>query len=210
MGRFLYMLTIIQSGQMETMRVSNIQARENRERVIDVAAAQFREHGIEGISIANLMKAAGMTHGGFYNQFKSKDDLVVQAITRAIEGTMTDIGEHVAGSEDPLAALIRFYVSAEHRDNPAGGCSLASLAVDAARSDDPVLRKTIGDQVIRYLALLTELSAQKGGASPRHDAITTLAEMLGAVILARAVADNALSDEIIQAVTMDFSPNEPD
>ena len=151
-----------------------------------------------------------MTHGGFYKQFKSKDDLVVQAVTRAIEGTMADIGGQIAGSEDQLAALIRFYVSAEHRDNPAKGCSLASLAVDATRSDDPVFRKTIGDLVVRYLAQLTDLSQQQGRASPRQDAITTLAEMLGAVILARAVPDNALSDEILQAVTKDFSPSQPE
>lgn len=210
LSRFIYMSNVIKYDQVKTMRVSNSKAQENRERVIKTAAAQFRDHGIEGISIADLMKAAGMTHGGFYKQFKSKDDLVVQAVTRAIEGTMADIEEQIAAVEDPLAGLIQFYVSPEHRDNPDKGCSLASLAIDATRSNDPALRKTIGDLVVRYLALLTDLSQQQGCASPRRNAITTLAEMLGAVILARAVPDSALSNEILQVAADGILPSQPD
>lgn len=188
------------------MRVSNEKAQENRERVIDVAAAQFRQHGLEGIGIADLMKAAGMTHGGFYKQFKSKDDLVVQAVTRAIEGTSAEIQAQVTGVEDPLAALIRFYVSPQHRDDPARGCSLASLATDAARSADPALQALIGDLVARYLALLTNLSP---GEAPRRAAIATLAEMVGAVILSRAVPDRALSDELLQVTAEDLLDRHP-
>lgn len=176
------------------MRVSNEKAQENRERVIDVAAAQFRTHGIDGIGISDLMKLAGMTHGGFYRQFASKDDLVVQAVTRAIDATTDDIKTQLAGTEDPLAALVAFYVSPEHRDNPARGCSLASLATDAARSSDPAFQALIGDLVARYLALLSDLSAGKG---QRSDAIAILTGMVGAIILARAVPDAALSAELL-------------
>lgn len=202
-----YMSAVIHFGKAATMRVSNAQARENRERVIDVAAAQFRERGIEGIGIADLMKSAGLTHGGFYKQFRSKDDLVVQAVTRAIDGTTADIGAQIGAADDPLAALIAFYVSTDHRDNPARGCSLASLAVDATRSDDPAFRALIGDLVARYLALLTDLAKGQDAASARQTAIGTLSQMLGAVILARAVPDKALSDEILQVIARDLSPD---
>lgn len=185
------------------MRVSNEKAQENRERVIDVAAARFREHGIDGIGIADLMKSVGMTHGGFYKQFQSKDDLVLQAVARAIEGTSAAIMAQLKEADDPLAALIRFYVSPEHRDNPGSGCSLASFATDSARSNDPDLQALIGGLVVHYLALLTDLSTGQGDAM-RRSAIATLAEMVGAIILARAVPDRALSDELLEVATADL------
>lgn len=185
------------------MRGSNEKAQENRERVIDAAAARLRKSGLDGINIVDLMKSAGMTHGGFYKQFKSKDDLVLQGVKRAIEGSSAAIKLQLTEADDPLAALIRFYVSPEHRDNPASGCSLASLATDAARSNAPDLQALIGDLVARYLELLTDLSSGQDDTARNH-AIATLAEMVGAVILARAVPDRALSDELLQVAAVDL------
>ncbi|WP_205910787.1 TetR/AcrR family transcriptional regulator [Paroceanicella profunda] len=184
--------------------MSNRQAQENRNRVIDVAAARIRERGIDGTGIADLMKAAGLTHGGFYKQFRSKDDLVLQAVSRAIDSATAEIDARISGADDPLAALVRFYVSPEHRDAPARGCSLASLATDTARSDDPALRALMGDLVARYLSLLTSL-ADDASDDPRRQAISTLAGMIGALVLSRAVPDPALSDEILQVVAEDLS-----
>lgn len=189
--------------QVDLVRGSNEKAQENRERVIDAAAARLRKSGLDGINIVDLMKSAGMTHGGFYKQFKSKDDLVLQGVKRAIEGSSAAIKLQLTEADDPLAALIRFYVSPEHRDNPASGCSLASLATDAARSNAPDLQALIGDLVARYLELLTDLSSGQDDTARNH-AIATLAEMVGAVILARAVPDRALSDELLQVAAVDL------
>ncbi len=185
------------------MKITRQQVAQNRAHVIDTAAALFRERGIDGIGIADLMKAAGMTHGGFYRQFKSKDDLAVQAVAHAVKETSEEIAAHLDGADDPLAALVQFYISAEHRDAPASGCSLAALAIDAARSTDPALQALFGDLIGRYIALLTTL-VRGGGEAARKESIATLASMVGAMILSRAVPDRATSDEILQAVVGDL------
>ena len=121
--------------------MSREKAEENRQRVIDAAATLLRQKGIDGIGIADLMEAAGVTHGGFYRQFKSKDDLVAQAVQRAFEMTGADIAEQLKKAPgDPLGALVRYYLSDFHRDSIGAGCSLTALAIDAARREDPALR----------------------------------------------------------------------
>lgn len=101
------------------------------------------------------------------------------------------------GADDPLAALIRFYVSPQHRDDPAGGCAFASLATDAARSSGPAFRALIGDLVVRYVDLLTDLSS---GDDVRRTAIATVAQIVGAIVLSRAIPDRSQSDEVLEVV----------
>lgn len=189
------------------MKVSREQAAQNREHVLDVAARLFRERGFDGIGVAELMQSAGLTHGGFYGQFASKADLMAQACTRAIEGSLARWRRVIEKapaqkpdqtSEEPLGVILRGYLSTSHRDRPGEGCVLAALGTEAARQG-PELREAItaGTQ-----ALITALSALMPGrtkAAKRERALSTFATMVGAVILARAVADPALSKEILDA-----------
>ncbi len=186
------------------MKLTKEAVERNRERVIDTAATLFREKGIDGVGVADLMKAAGMTHGGFYRQFKSKDDLIVQAVERAFEQMSADITGKLADSEQPFATLVRHYVSDHHRDDPGHGCSLASLATDAARHDDPALRDALGGIVASYLNLLTKLLPGPGPEARRMAAISVLSEMIGAVVLSRVVPDPGRAAEIIATVSADL------
>lgn len=104
------------------MRVSRAQAEENRETVINVASRLFREHGFDGIGLKDLMKGAGLTQGGFYKQFASKDDLAAQASRRAMESATRRWSEAAADSSDPLEAVMAFYLSKDHRGEKAEGC----------------------------------------------------------------------------------------
>jgi TetR/AcrR family transcriptional repressor of nem operon len=186
------------------VKVSKETVEQNRERVVDTAARLFRERGIDGIGLVDLMKAAGLTHGGFYRQFKSKDDLVVQAVKRAYDDMSEDLARRIAASDDPLQTLVRHYVSDYHRDDPGHGCSLAALAADAARHDDPALREFFGSIVSNYIALLTALVPGRDPIAKRSAAIAALAEMIGSVVLSRVVPDPTLSGEIIDAVSNDL------
>src|SRR5882757_5280978 len=121
------------------MKVTREQAAENRERVVDVASRLFREKGFDGIGIADIMKSAGLTHGGFYGQFKSKDDLAAQACARAFAQWAEELDARVRTSGgDSLAALIRAYLSEAHRDARGTGCMTAALGAEAARQSQPL------------------------------------------------------------------------
>jgi len=187
------------------LKVSKEKAEENRQRVIDTAATLLRERGIDGIGIADLMDAAGLTHGGFYRQFKSKDDLVAQAVQRAFDMTRADIAEQLKMAPgNPFEALVRHYLSDFHRDSIGAGCGLTALAADAARHEDPALRSVFGAAVTSYINFLTALIPDGDAASNRRAAIAMLAEMVGAVILARVAPDRPAADEILKAVSADL------
>lgn len=191
-------------GRNVVVKVSKETVEQNRERVIATAARLFRERGIDGIGLVDLMKAAGLTPGGFYRQFKSKDDLIVQAVKRAYTDMSEDIAGRIAGSDDPLETLVRHYVSDYHRDDPGQGCGLAAMAADAARHDNPALRECFGSMVSNYIGLLTKLVSGQSAKAKRSAAISALAEMIGSVVLSRVVPDPALSGEIIESVSNDL------
>jgi TetR/AcrR family transcriptional regulator, transcriptional repressor for nem operon len=192
------------SEGMGLVKVSKETVEQNRERVIATAARLFRERGIDGIGLVDLMRAAGLTPGGFYRQFKSKDDLIVQAVKRAYKDMSEDIAGRLAASDDPLQTLVRHYVSDYHRDDPGQGCGLAAMAADAARHDDPALRASFGTIVGNYIGLLTKLVPGRDAKARRRAAISALAEMIGSVVLSRVVPDPALSGEIIDTVSNDL------
>ncbi|AWL98453.2 TetR/AcrR family transcriptional regulator [Bradyrhizobium ottawaense] len=199
--RFVAAIAIGRNG---IVKVSRETVEQNRERVIATAARLFRERGMDGIGLVDLMRAAGLTPGGFYRQFKSKDDLIVQAVKRAYKDMSEDIAGRIAASDDPLETLVRFYVSDNHRDNPGQGCGLAAMAADAARHDDPALRECFGSIVSNYIGLLTKVVPRGSAKTKRSAAITALAEMIGSVVLSRVVSDPALSGEIIDTVSNDL------
>jgi TetR/AcrR family transcriptional repressor of nem operon len=183
------------------MRVSKEQAAENRERILDVATRLFRERGFDGIGVADLMKEAGLTHGGFYGHFASKEDLMAKACQRAIERALIywqgKIDNRHKG--DPLTAIVKAYLSPAHFDDPGKGCLIAALGSDVARQSD-VVRHTVTEGTQAQIELLASLQPGDDDASKREAALALYASMIGAMVLARAVDDAGFAREILAAV----------
>lgn len=192
------------------MRVSRAEAAENRERIIEVAAKLFRERGFDGIGVAELMKAAGLTHGGFYGNFASKEDLIVQACTRALEGSVNTLQKAVdRGGKDVMSEIASAYLSPAHRDRPGEGCALAALGAEAARHDSP-LRGAFTQGVQSVVDMMTRLLPGKSKRAKRERALAIYASMVGAIVLARAVDDAELSNEVLRSVLASIIlPNSP-
>jgi TetR/AcrR family transcriptional regulator, transcriptional repressor for nem operon len=181
------------------MKVSREQAAHNRERVVEAAAQLFRERGFDGIGVADLMKEAGLTHGGFYGHFSSKEDLIAEASERALAGSLSlwsELADDASG--DPLSAVAGAYLNSRHRDDPGAGCVLAALGPDISRQG-PAVRRAVTDYVHSTVELLTKLIPGKSKATRRQKAISTYATLVGAMVMARAVDDRALSQEILDA-----------
>jgi TetR/AcrR family transcriptional regulator, transcriptional repressor for nem operon len=181
------------------MRVSREQAALNRDRIIDAAGALFRAKGFGGVGVADIMKAADLTHGGFYGHFASKDDLVAQASKRAMARAATNWERVVADAPDaPFAALLKNYLSERHRDDPGKGCVFAALAVDASRSGK-VVRSAFAEGLESLLDILADAIPDRSKAARRRKAVAAMAALVGALELARATEGTPLSDEILDA-----------
>jgi len=184
------------------MKVSRAQAEENRRTVVETAGRLFREHGVKGVGLAELMGAAGLTHGGFYKQFKSKDDLVAQACDQALDVGADKwtriVGKAQAGGADPLAALVHHYLSPAHRDRVGAGCALAGLGPDTVRHD-PGLRQRFESAIQGYAGILEQ--AMQGDGTNGDAALATLSTMVGALLLSRMVEDDAFSRRILEAAS---------
>jgi len=181
------------------MRVSRLQAAENRQTVINVASRLFRERGFDGIGLKDLMEAAGLTQGAFYKQFESKEDLAAQASRRALESAnerwSTAIAKH---PDDPLGAVIGFYLSADHRGEKLDGCPVVALGSDAARQA-PSVKAAFEAGIKNYLDVLGRLIPETEGAEAKGKAMAVLATMVGAVTLSRTVNDPDLAQAILDA-----------
>jgi TetR/AcrR family transcriptional repressor of nem operon len=186
------------------MKVSREQCAENRERILAMAGNLFREKGFDGVGIADIMNAAGLTHGGFYRHFASKDDLAAQTCRLAMETTAEKWQGLLEGEPDTaLPALLAHYLSERHRDAAAGGCMFASLGADAARQEKGV-RQAFTGGLNALLEMLGKTVSGRSRQARRRKAIATMAELVGAVVLARAVDDAALSKEILTATSLDL------
>jgi len=171
---------------------------ESHDRIVRVAAARFREDGVDSIGVADLMKEAGLTHGGFYRHFASRDELVAEAIERALHDGGRVVDALANSKRASVAALVDAYLSAAHRDDLATSCAVTTLAGDVARSNDRA-RSAYTRQVNTYLELLSKLIATDRPRSRRMKAIAALSTLVGAVSLARAVNDDKLSREILKS-----------
>lgn len=180
------------------MRVSRQEASANRERIVEAGSRLFRDKGFDGVGVDAVMKAAGLTHGGFYGHFASKQALMAEATARAIDRSLT-----WQRGVKSLAELVAGYLSPRHRADRANGCPVAALGGDVARQD-PVLRRRLAagvrDQIDRIASLLKHGSP----AARRRRAIAAYAGMVGALTLARAVDDPALAEEILTAARQAF------
>lgn len=178
------------------MKVTKAQAQANRARVVETASQLFRERGYDGVGVADLMAAAGFTHGGFYKQFGSKTDLIAESAACGIAQTVALTGAGV----DP-AEFIGQYLSREHRDGRGTGCTMAALGGDAARQPDAV-RAAFAAGIESLVAALSRSGEASEGAAdagpPRAQVLDTLAHAVGALIMSRACPDDsALADEFL-------------
>lgn len=174
---------------------SRASKQQTHERIVQIAAQRFRELGIDGLSIANLMKEAGLTHGGFYKHFESRDELVTEAVACALASSASS--PH-ARQVDSYATLVAAYLSEGHRNSPGDGCALGALANDMGRAPDEA-RARYTEQLRGTIAGTAGRLPDSGDAA-RAQAIVTISAMVGALGLARAVDDPALSDEIMAVV----------
>jgi TetR/AcrR family transcriptional repressor of nem operon len=185
------------------MRVSRVKAAENRERIVDTASRMFREDGFDGVGVVAIMNGAGLTHGGFYGHFGSKDDLAAEAVTRALERSVEKQSRYTN-----LSDLVSGYLSERHCADRANGCAIAALGADMVRQGKGVRRGLtahVRGQLDRFARLLRNGTT----ASRRKRAITTLAGMVGALTLGRAVDDPALSKEILAVARDAFGGARP-
>ncbi|MNG57184.1 TetR/AcrR family transcriptional regulator [Serratia plymuthica] len=171
------------------MKVSKEQVRENRARIVETASELFREHGYDGVSVAELMSAAGLTHGGFYKHFGSKADLMAEAMScgfrRSAESTEAVDREK----------FIEYYLSRQHRADMGKGCVMSALGTDTARQSESI-RETFAAGIERQLEVLSNEPNADGPT--RAELIDTLAHLVGTLVLSRACPDNsALADEIL-------------
>lgn len=181
------------------MRVSRAQAEKNRERVLNTAARLFREYGFDGIGLADLMKKAGLTHGGFYGQFESKDDLIAQACERALSDKLEDWTQIALESgKDPFGSIAKEMLSENHRKSPGRGCVLSAVGAEVARQGRPV-RRVVTRGVEAIVDLFSRILPGKDKRKNRAKALSAYSSMVGAVVLARAVDDPKLAKEILQA-----------
>lgn len=181
------------------MRVSRVQAEENRQTVITVASRLFREHGFDGIGLKDLMKGAGLTQGAFYKQFASKEDLAAQASSRALESVSGRWSEAIAASpDDPLGAVIAFYLSMDHREEKMDGCPVAALGSDAARQSSDV-KASFETGIKAYLETLGRMIGRADGEETNGKAMAVLSTMVGALILSRVVNDPDLAQAFLDA-----------
>jgi TetR/AcrR family transcriptional regulator, transcriptional repressor for nem operon len=182
------MLTVIDGGCRKVMRYPVEETAAKHERIVKEASRLFRERGFENVSVGEVMKAAGLTHGAFYAHFASKEELQAAAVAY---GQKVSLGRlQRSKKKRRKGSFTDRYLSRWHRDNPGDGCTMAALAEEVARSTPEL--KTAFEQGLENM-----LSAEGGD---RKEAIFRAAAMIGGVVLARAVQDPRLSDEILESV----------
>lgn len=183
------------------MRVSKQAAAENRRRILTAAARLFRERGIDGAGVDAITEAAGLTHGAFYSQFKSKEAVVAEALGLVLEESLESWARDSGGKDksDAVEMIIDRYLSPRHRDSLGAGCAVAALGSDLARQPKQV-RDVFTEKLEETLESLAQLVPART-ASRRYDkAIRLFSAMLGALILSRAVDQKALSRRILETV----------
>jgi TetR/AcrR family transcriptional repressor of nem operon len=177
------------------MRKSRVEAAETRQRIIDVAARKFRLDGIHATGLTDVMADAGLTHGGFYRHFESKDRLVAQACASAMTAIVATLEDSAAEKDgkDGFRAVVERYVSASHRDDPDGGCPVAAMGSELARGDENT--RVAASECIDELI---EVVAKRVGHG-RSEAVFAVAAMIGAITMSRIMLDDA-STQVLQYV----------
>jgi TetR/AcrR family transcriptional regulator, transcriptional repressor for nem operon len=189
-------------AQEEKMGRSQADKREGHDRIVRIAAKRFREDGLDRLSIADLMNEAGLTHGGFYKHFDSRNDLVLQALRVALhESSTPDAGRSrkAKGTVPTLQSVVKGYLSKSHRDAPGAGCAVGALISDIGRAGSDA-KDLYTERVQQNLDSVAALIGDPEDSAVRAKAIVVLSALAGAIGLARAVSDNRLSNDILCTV----------
>ena len=181
------------------MKVSRAKSIENKEVILETAARLFREHGFDGIGINDLMKNAGLTVGGFYNNFESKEDLIAQSCQRAADKSIARWKEHITNPEvkSPLKRIASSYLSTKNRDDLASTCLYSTVAVEVPRREQAV-KEVFSESIESTIDVLSTLMPGKTANQQREQAIAMFTQWVGSLILSRATAGKELSDEILE------------
>ncbi len=178
---------------------SQAEKAESHDKIVRIAARKLRENGPDALSVADLMKAAGLTHGGFYKHFDSREALILEAF----EAALSDSGKNSAAAarqmtgSPSLASYVRGYLSRAHRDGAGTGCAMAALAGDMSRA--PKKQRALFTRAIRGMAKRMGAFVAPDSANAQRQGLFAASAMIGALVLARAVDDETLSDEILMA-----------
>lgn len=182
------------------MRYSKEHKLETHARIVKKASVRLREKGAHGIGVADLMKDAGLTHGGFYAHFDSREALVVEAfgyaMDRSIERWRQLAGQ--AAPQDRLATIVEAYLSPQHRDNPGHGCAVPALGAEIAR-ESPKTRKAFAAKLDQMIDMMAEQFTADAGRSARQQAMAVMATMMGTLVMARVAGSGELSEELLNA-----------
>jgi TetR/AcrR family transcriptional repressor of nem operon len=182
---------------------------ETHDRILDIAAARIRRDGAAGLAVAEIMKEAGLTHGGFYRHFTSREQFVAEAAKRALtRGSEWTVALGELGGRRGYTQLVDGYLSTWHRDHPESGCGVAGVAADVARDDGPA-RHSYTQQVREVLAVLVDLIDKPDAQAAQREAILTMSALVGAISIARAVDDPDLSEQLLADVAAALKEHAP-
>lgn len=186
------------------MGTSRADKAQTHARIVQTASQRFRESGVDGLSVADLMKEVGLTHGGFYKHFESREALVLEAVEAALAAGEAVMQAHLCSLDQPsLEGMLNQYMSPAHRDNPADGCALLALSTDISRCN-AATKAVYASQLESKLQNILQLLNTEGMSETQRRArgLLMISAMVGAMSMARAVGkDQALSGEIIKGVT---------
>ncbi|MFS8974506.1 TetR/AcrR family transcriptional regulator [Cupriavidus necator] len=176
------------------MKKSKAETAETRRRIVEIAVREFRRNGIHATGVSEIMAAAGLTHGGFYRHFSSKDQLVAEACAASMESLVEKAEAAAEGGTEAFLNHIRDFLSAEYRDDRLGGCPLVALGSELARADEDTRRAASNG----FRGLIDVTSDYFDSEEAKGDAIFTLSAMIGAVTMSRIIDDQSLSDQILE------------
>src|SRR5947208_9543124 len=182
------------------MRYSKEHKQETHARIVKKASVRLREKGAHGIGVADLMKEAGLTHGGFYAHFDSREALVIEAFSHAMDrGTerWRKLAEQTA-PEKRLATIVESYLTPVHRDDPGRGCAIPTLAAEIAR-ENPKTRKAFAAKLEQMIDMIAEQTTDLPPAAARRQAMATIATMMGTMVMARIAGNGEFSEQILAA-----------
>ena len=189
------------------MKVSREQMAANRERILEAAGRLFRERGFENVGVAEIMQAAGMTHGAFYGHFASKEALAAEAVAHTLQQTTARwAGILEDAGKQGLREIVDLYLSPRHRDSPGAGCPIAALGPEISRQD-AALREVFATEVMHQIEMLTAFMPAKSAEQKKEKAMALLAQMVGALVIGRMLGRKSASDELLAAVRKALEPS---
>jgi TetR/AcrR family transcriptional repressor of nem operon len=178
-------------------RTPSRKKQETHDRIVKMAAAAIREHGYDGVSVADIMDQAGLTHGGFYAHFPSRDAMLAEAIDRAAADSLDQLARapDAAPDHEPLAAVVDAYLSDAHLVAPRSGCTIAALGTETRRQT-PEVRKVATRRVREFADLIARQLPGWGEPGAHEDALGVMSCLVGSLVIARMVDDPALADAV--------------